>query len=49
MIDNDPAFEVRPAPTPEQQAAAEARVQSRGYVGYSHAGNLGLTLAPAYG
>lgn len=45
---NEP-WEVRPAPTEAERLAAEARVESRGYVGYSHAGNLGLTLAPAYG
>ena len=32
-------MEYRPAPTPEEQAAAEARIDWDKPVGYSHAGN----------
>ena len=33
-------MEYRPAPTPEEQAAAEARIDWDKPVGYSHAGNI---------
>ena len=33
-------MDIRPAPTPEQQAAAESRIDWDKPVGYSHAANL---------